>query len=42
MFFSSYSVMENKKQNSKTTLTIEDNNFDIKISENDVGVMALK
>ena len=42
MFFSSYSVMENKKQSSKTTLTIEDNNFDIKISENDVGVMALK
>lgn len=42
MYFSNYSVMENKKQSSKTIIEIQQHNFNIDISENDVGIMALK
>jgi len=42
MYFSSYSIMENKKQNSKTTIVIQEHDFDIQITDNQVGIMALK
>ena len=42
MFFSSYSVMENVQQKSKTIIEILNNDFDISINDNEVGIMALK